>query len=154
MPLRQQSGFSPRTQSVCSVEALMWCLTAESRLRPDRRGPTQYRESLLRSHSLTNRAKAQVCVYVCFCGIPCVPICHACFYMQEAVNTSNVHIQTLEALLKKNTIKIVTQISNKTEKDSKRKPIYFMFICICVRKRDIAGLPNALPCNLPLLHPG
>lgn len=126
----------------------MWCLTAESRLRPDRRGPTQYRESLLRSHSLTNRAKAQVCVCVSFYGITRVPICHACFYMQEAVNTSNVHIQ------KKRKVKIVTQISNKTEKDSKRKSIYFMFVCICVRKRDIAGLPNALPCNLPLLHPG
>lgn len=55
----------------------MCCLTAESRLRPDRRGPTQYRGSLLRSHSLTSRAKAQRCagVYVCVS----VPVCVRCF---------------------------------------------------------------------------
>lgn len=33
-PLRRQSGFSPRTRSVCSAEAVMWRSTAESRSRP------------------------------------------------------------------------------------------------------------------------
>ncbi len=153
MPLRQQSGFSPRTQSVCSVEAVMCCLTAESRLRPDRRRPTQYRGSLLRSNSLTSRAKARLCVRVCLCVFLTLNVCTFMSEMQARFCAGVFAKGKCECIHTNRDCRGIVVISAIKSKNS-----VYVWVQICgsvhACERDRACLPTALPCNLPLLHPG
>lgn len=117
------------------------------------------------ARSLTSRAKAQLCAPVCVCMCVFLPLyvcvtlsatraclCAGAFVGKAHVSKRTVHTQTSEARF------CPVDFSDKIEKEQLGKTNAFVCVrlrgCVCVCERHKASLPAALPCNLPLLHPG